>query len=254
VTSGEPFHWQFNTVTGATVGDDARLTHDAGGELWVRGGRLSRGAGYAEAPRPSRHDLARAGAILRLRRRGRYHIHASGVVDPAGRAWILTGTSGSGKSTMAYALARRGWSVLGDDGVILEQTPAGVVAYPWREALKVSVRLGPEFPELAGEESRVYPGDPRDRLPMHLSTARRAPVVALLCLAQGPDDTLTPIPAVDALIEVVRQSAWVFIPDADARTHLDALRRIVQSVATYRLIHSPRQLHAIENTLMSAAG
>ena len=252
VRPGEAFQWQFNQITGATVGDDARLTHDAGAQLWVRGGRLARGVGYETASRPSRQALARAGAILRLRRRGRYHIHASGVVDPLGRAWVLTGLSGSGKSTMAYALARRGWTVLGDDSVILEHTGAGVMAHPWREALRVSIRLEPEFPELAGEESRVMPGDPRDRLPMALTPARRAPVAAIVCLRQGPDDTLTRIPAIEALIEVVRQSAWVLIPDADARAHLDALRRIVQSVSTYRLIHSPRQLHAIEDTLMHA--
>jgi hypothetical protein len=249
--------WQYNAVAGITTGDDARLTHEAGGELWVRNDRLVRGAGYETAPRYSRHELARTGAILRLRRRGRYHIHASGVVDPRGRAWIFTGMSGSGKSTMAYALARRGWRVLGDDSVIIEPHTEGTrvtTAYAWRETLRVSAMLRPAFPELGDDaDARAIPGDARRRVPVDVAQAHSGPVVAVICLEQGEPDALTPIPAVEALVELVRQSAWVLIPDSAARPHLDALRALVTRVPTFRLTHSPRQLHAIFETLAQTA-
>jgi hypothetical protein len=159
--------WQFNDIHGYTQPDGARLIHQiAHAELWVREGRLVRGTGYQGASRASRHELARTGAILRLRQRRRYYIHAAGAVDPSGRAWLLTGPTGSGKSTLAYALARKGWPILGDDGVITEAARTGpVIAYRWREPLRVSTGLIPLFPELeAGtRHARMLPHDPRHR-------------------------------------------------------------------------------------------
>jgi hypothetical protein len=248
--TGHP--WRFNDVTGISDGDDAHLTHAAGGELWVHTDRLVRGAGYDTAPRRARWDLARAGAILRLRRKGRYHVHASGVVDPHGRAWIFTGVSGSGKSTMAYALARRGWRVLGDDSVIVEphREDDGVTAYAWRETLLVSARLAPEFPELGHDaEARAIPGDPRQRVPTRVSLAHSGPVAAVIRLAQGERDEIAPITAMEMLVELVRQSAWVVIRDPAARVHLEGLRSLSTRVPVLHLTHSPRQLQAIEETL-----
>ena len=251
--------WRFNAVTGISTGDDAALTHEAGGELWVRTDRLVRGAGYETALRQSRRELARTGAILRLRRRGRYHVHASGVVSPTGRVVLFTGVSGSGKSTMAYALARRGWRLLGDDSVIIEIEPdatdphaarSGVTAYAWRDTLLVSAALAGAFPELGADaDARAIPGDPRRRVPMNVGVAHSGPVAAVICLVQGPNDSLISIPPIQALVELVRQSAWVLIPDTAARPHLDALRTLVTRVPTLQLTHSPRQLHEIEATL-----
>jgi len=181
-------------------------------------------------------------------------VHASGVVSPEGRAWIFTGVSGSGKSTMAYALARRGWRLLGDDSVIVEphSSDAGVTAYAWRETLLVSANVAPAFPELVDADARAIPGDARRRFPVDVAVAHSAPVAAVICLEQGSDDALTPIPAVAALVELVRQSAWVLIPDEGARPHLEGLRALVTRVPAFRLVHSPRQLHAIEATLGQA--
>ena len=255
------FRWQFNAVVGTSRGTDAHLTHDAGAELWVRDGRLQRGPGYETIPAASRRELARAGAILRLRRAGRYHLHASGVVDPHGRAWVLSGVSGSGKSTLAYALARVGWRVLGDDGVILELVSSGAIAHAWREDLWVSTDLKHAFPELgayplvSGEsrDERPVLNDARRRLPRTMPAARRGPLVGMVFLNQGQSDQITRVSAVEALVHLIAQSAWVLIPDDDARRHLDALRVIATRVPAYRLTHSPRQLHVIADTLLAAA-
>jgi hypothetical protein len=250
-----PPEWQFNAVQGTTSADGARLTHVlTGAELIVRGGRLFRGAGYREAPSGPRRELARAGAILRLRQRRRYHIHAAGVVDPAGRAWLLVGPTGSGKSTLAYALARSGWTVLGDDGVIVEIQQSGVVAMGWREPLRVSRTLAGVFPELGGEHAaaRAIPGDLRQRAEMAVPAARAAPVAALIWIQQGPVDQLTSLSPTQALVDLVRESAWVLIADGGAAAHLEALRRLVTEVPSYRLVHSPAQLRDIPGTLLSA--
>jgi hypothetical protein len=247
--------WQFNAVQGTTHPDGARLRHVVtGAELIVRNGRLIGGAGYHDTPPGPRRELARAGAILRLRQRRRYHVHAAGVVDPSGRAWLLVGPTGSGKSTLAYALAREGWAVLGDDGVIVEIQPQGVVAMGWREPLRVSRTLAGIFPELASAhaDARAIPGDARQRAELAVPAAPRATVAALVWIQQGPVDQLVPLSPTQALVDLVRESAWVLIADGGAAAHLDALRRIVTEVPSFRLIHSPAQLQTIQATLLSA--
>ncbi|MBC7790866.1 MAG: hypothetical protein H7Z74_13035, partial [Anaerolineae bacterium] len=95
--------WRWGQVEASQNGEDLCLAHrDAQAQAWVRQGRVVRGTGYDGASRAVRHDLARTGAIVRLRQRGRYLVHAAGAVDEQGRAWLLAGDSGCGKSTLAY--------------------------------------------------------------------------------------------------------------------------------------------------------
>ncbi|HWE41975.1 MAG TPA: hypothetical protein VG432_05680, partial [Gemmatimonadaceae bacterium] len=153
--------WQWGDVDASDHGERTCLTHrHAGARLWVEAGRLMRGNGYDRAEAAVRQELARVGAIIRLRQRGRYLVHAAGVVDPCGRAWLLAGDSGSGKSTLAYALARNGWTVLGDDGVLIERRGGGLIAHGWREPLRVSRQLADVFPEIGDDALRASPGDP----------------------------------------------------------------------------------------------
>src|SRR5688500_2122420 len=157
----ETISWQWGEIDAMCCGDDVDLAHRrCGARLSVRGGRLVRGAGYAGATDEARRELARVGAIVRLRQRGRYLVHATGAVDPEGRAWLLSGDSGSGKSTLGYALTRAGWTSLGDDGVIIERDADGFRAYAWREPLRVSLGLVSEFPELGAQRDRARLDDP----------------------------------------------------------------------------------------------
>jgi len=55
----------------------------------------------------------------KLRGKGHLVLHGS-VVAKAGRAAILTGPSGAGKTTLAMALLERDWSLLADDLAVLE--------------------------------------------------------------------------------------------------------------------------------------
>lgn len=49
--------------------------------------------------------------------RGDLMLHAAGVVGPSGKAHLFLGSSGTGKSTLATALAAAGWPLVDDDGV-----------------------------------------------------------------------------------------------------------------------------------------
>ncbi|HET7584828.1 MAG TPA: hypothetical protein VFK13_07975 [Gemmatimonadaceae bacterium] len=250
---GADLPWKFGPVTGLVRGDTVHLRHDTeGAELHVRGGRLERGTGFESASRAARQVLARAGAIQRLRSRGRYHVHAAGVVDPTGRAWLLAGDSCSGKSTLTYALARAGWGVLGDDGVVVERDGDAVRCHAWREPLHVSDALIDHFPELARWAHAADVADPRRRMPVTAHTARSASLAAIIFVRFAAHDAVHHLRPLDALAALVRQSRWVMVNDRHAAAHLRLLAHMVQSVPVRLLEHSPAQLHRVAHTLAEA--
>jgi hypothetical protein len=242
--------WQWGEVDASDHGLRTCLTHrHEPAQLWVDRGRLVRGDGYAAAGGAVRRELARVGAIVRLRQRGRYLVHAAGAVDPMGRAWLLAGDSGSGKSTLAYALARSGWTVLGDDGVLIERAGPGLFARPWREPLRVSRGLMGAFPELDAGHLVAQWGDARCRIPMSMPTAASAPVIAVVLLERAASFAMTPIGPVSALAALVRLSPWVILDDDYARPHLELLRHAA-SQPVFRLGHTPNELQSLPDVLM----
>ena len=228
----------------SNVPDDR--TADA--RLWVDNGRLVRGTGYEGATAHVRQELARVGAIVRLRQRGRYLVHAAGAVDPGGRAWLLAGDSGSGKSTLAYALARAGWTILGDDGVLIERAGHGLVAHAWRDPLRVSLTLADAFPEVASPALRPAFGDARQRVSIGTRGARSAPVAAIVLIERAASFAIAPVSPVSALAALVRQSPWVILDDAFARPHLELLRHAATQ-PVFRLGHTAAELRSIPAVL-----
>lgn len=69
-----------------------------------------------------------------LQQRGELVLRAS-VVGRDGAAVVLLGPGGAGKSSLAWALSRRGWAVLADDlGVVRADATGALVAVPgWTE-------------------------------------------------------------------------------------------------------------------------
>ncbi|HXA97936.1 MAG TPA: hypothetical protein VN323_20410, partial [Candidatus Dormibacteraeota bacterium] len=108
-------------------------------------------------------------------------LHASAVIGAAGVA-AFCGPSGTGKSTIAVALARRGYSLWADDAVAVD-TDASV---PTAIRLPFTVRLRSDSARLLGAERERQPAAtaaPVDRQPATL---------AVLCmLRRTPDATTT---------------------------------------------------------------
>jgi hypothetical protein len=245
--------WRIGPIDIVATDTDA-LLHDtpSGARLRVSGTRLLRDAHYATAPREARIRLARAGAMIALRTRGRYQLHASAAVSPDGIAWLFAGPSGVGKSTLAYALARQGWRLLGDDGVVLEPVPGGARLHAWREPSQVSSALAAEFPELRERLHFENVNDPRRRIPMPTLTARHAPLGAIVFPRRSASDRLSPMTQTMALAELIVQSTQVLLADSETPRHFARLRDVIASVPSFRLEHTQKQLHAIAQTLRGA--
>lgn len=239
-------------MDGLTRGGDTYLMHTSGASLWVRAGRLRAAHGYADAPRPVRRELARVGAMVRLRALGRFHVHAAAVIAPDGGTWLLAGESGGGKSTLTYALAREGWPVLGDDGVVLERAGDDLVVHGWRDAMRVSIELARWFPELDARSDDVDWEDPRHRVPVDARFVRRGRPAGIIVVERGTHDTLTPLPPTAALAALIPQSAMVLLHDGHEAAHLDTLRTLVERAPALRLTHTEAQLHRMARTIAEA--
>jgi len=106
-------------------------------------------------------------------------LHASAVVGAAGVA-ALCGVSGTGKSTIAVALARRGYAIWADDAVAVDTAKPESTAVP----LPFRVRLhsdSAQFLDAAGERGTSAALD--------LVDAQPAPLAVLCMLRRIPDGT-----------------------------------------------------------------
>jgi hypothetical protein len=131
--------------------------------------------------------------------RGRPCLHASAAAID-GRAVVLLGPAGSGKSTLCAALCRHGAELVCDDAASLERTGTGVVAYTGYP----SIRLWPDSAAaLLGKDHGLAQVTPRtDKVRLARPVAAPRVDVARLVLLEGaePDSapTLEDVPAAAA--------------------------------------------------------
>lgn len=88
---------------------------------------------------PDEVEEAYTGIVLplALQALGQELIHSSGVVAPSGEVVAFAATTHAGKSTTAYALARRGHRLWSDDVVLFESDCEGIQSLPLPFSLKI---------------------------------------------------------------------------------------------------------------------
>ena len=140
------------------------------------------------------HVLPRVVAL-----RGDLMLHAAGAVGPSGRAHVLLGKTGAGKSTIVAALVASGWPMLDDDGIRVTDADdefraipgtAGVRLLP-DSATAVLPNVQPGRPVSDGNPKRRFTIDGQ-RLRM---AAKPAPIAGLYLLESSD----TPEPSVERL-------------------------------------------------------
>lgn len=112
---------------------------------------------------------------MALQALGREALHASAVLSPRGVV-AFCAQSQTGKSTLAFGLARRGYSQWADDAVVIEMRNGSPVALPlpFRVRLRQPAASFYDQPDNRGSGSVTLP----DRLP--------APLAAVCILARHP--------------------------------------------------------------------
>lgn len=142
-----------------------------------------------------------------LHQRGRLVLHASAVVGPAG-AVAVAAHSGTGKSTSAAVLVRRGYEMLTDDLLAIDLlTPVPTVP-PGGRGLKLwpasveavgagALDPGRLRPVVAGSDKQVWPLD---------AVSGPVPLVGLYVLEAAAGPTVVPLAGRHAVREVMSRS------------------------------------------------
>lgn len=202
---------------------------------------------------PAEIEKVRLGSASLLLRhlQGKLALHGAAVAV-GGRAMILLGRSGQGKSTLAASLcARAGATLFSDDAVALDPgpSPGTYVLSPvernhWLDA--------PARQALRAAQSLPGGGDVgEDKRPVAAPQvgSASAPLVAIVDLAFGDDETprLTAVGrGIDAIAALVPQAVRFVVDEPELqRRELEALAELVERVPVYRLVR-PRRLDLLE--------
>jgi hypothetical protein len=169
-------------------------------------------------------DAIVVGVIAGLSRSGILAIHA-GVVSLDGRAILVSGRSGRGKTTLVLALLRRGLDLLSDELALVAPDNRTVLAYP--RGLHVRPSALDLFPELGflaaiephelggGSEWAVGPDAIQRAFGTFVHDSARVSAVVLLDGDPVADamPELTPVPSAIGTMELLRgtpAAAWDF--------------------------------------------
>lgn len=231
-SEGEPafFHGvvQARAVAGALVLSDGAST----ARVAADGARVD--LSVAPASLADRHTfehvLALVALVVALRHRGLFHLHAAALALPDGRAALVAGGAGAGKSTLTLALLEHGLAYLGDDAAFLAAGPAGVQVLSFPRPFHVAPQTARMIPRLlpllgdryaVGDKRRL---DPRVAFPGRERATAGPPALVLLPEVSGrPRTEAEEVPSAVALGALIESSALVMVdglPGADRQLAL----------------------------------
>ena len=193
--------------------------------------------------------------LFALRRRGRFHVHAAALQNPAGEGWLLAGASGSGKSTTTALLARNGWRVSTEDIAFVESARDGAVGV---RGFRTRLALRPGGAELLSVRTGL---ELRDRgkigvWPEELGGSwipSIVPKVILFCNVGGEQTTLQRISGMDAMRGLMQWSMWVLFETVAATDHLELLSALTAQTRSFR-VHLGKDLFDRPDLLQEAVG
>ena len=138
----------FHTKDGSYLKADV----DAG-RAW---GRISKE--LLGAPRYIFTDLLMAPFMEMLKHRGFYGLHASALTKD-GTGYLFPGGAGSGKTTVALNLVKKGFQYLADDKVLLRNEDYGIAALAFTRRFNIDPDIGDVYSELSFlEDLKSLPG------------------------------------------------------------------------------------------------
>jgi hypothetical protein len=127
----------------------------------------------------------------------------SGVVGKSGKAVLLSGASGQGKSTLVAQFVARGWTYLSDEIAPIDPYAATVVPFPVMPYMRVSGRQ--DLPLTDVKEL--------DKIPVELTQEAIAtstlPIAGIYFLSYAPSSNgvdMTPCSPAMAVVEMLRNS------------------------------------------------
>jgi hypothetical protein len=178
------------------------------------------------------HVLALVALVVALRRFGLFHLHAAVLAEPDGRAILVAGGAGSGKSTLTLALleASPGLAWLGDDTALLSARPGGLAVLGFPRPFHLSGTTAAAFPRLGSLLGAPCGSGAKRRLEGRLAFPGRqrleasAPSLVILPeVVARPTSVVEAVPGAEALGALIESAALVVVdgmPAVDAQLAL----------------------------------
>lgn len=154
--------------------------------------------------------------LFLLARRGRTPVHASAFLL-GDVAIVLAGQSGSGKSTLALAATRRGYPVLTDDMVFVQQEPEFAV---W--GFPRPIHVFPTDAPGGNHQTRTRNSKLKAAIPLE-RPALRAERAALVVLQRGTELALERIDPGEAISALMDLDAGFDLLERESRTAIEKL-------------------------------
>jgi len=175
-----------------------------------------------------------------IRRHGLYTIHAT-ALEYNGRAILIPGNSGRGKTTSFISLLRSGYRYLSDDHPLLHDAGTYVEVLPFPIKINVTDATVQFFPELReASEQVLHPGVPKrffyaeDLYPTAVGERCQPALVLFPHVVDAPKSHLELLPKSRALEALLPQALLVYDQEV-ARREFKVLAKLVQQVDCYRL-------------------
>jgi len=191
---------------------------------------------------------------LALQAAGHEVLHASAVSDARG-VHVFCGASRSGKSTLAYALGRRGFEMWADDAVAFNVDGRGIAAVP----LPFVLRLREEVAEFFDVPTRIGQSDGKTEMLRHQASGPRE-IASVSLLERGRSSTIAPVSAQESLPAVLYHSFYFSLDDPSIVRRMGTqFLELVAEVPVFRVSMRPgldalaEMLDALEQRLLTPA-
>lgn len=234
----------FHTKDGSWLETDV-----AAGLAW---GRLSRG--LLEAPRYVFTDLMLAPLMEMLKHRGYFGLHAAALTRD-GSGYLFPGGVGSGKTTVALSLVRRGFRYLADDKVLLRKEASRVEALAFTRRFNIDPDIAGCYPELSFlEDLQPLPGSAKRPLDVTSVYADSFTFSLdpgyLVHLERSPStkSRIVPLSPQESLMRLVRQTVPAFAREVLAR-QLSLLAALAEQTEGHLLYNGEDLLETPERLL-----
>jgi hypothetical protein len=185
------------------------------------------------------HPLFTLPLVELLKRRGLYALHAAGVLWN-GRSLVLPGASGSGKSTLSIALARAGFTFLGDDTLFLQPRAEGLRLLAFPDEVDLTDETAAFFPELAEllatprrEGWRKHRLRAEETFGTPLAAEADPGFLVFPRISGRTESVLVPMEPGEALIELA--SNVLLTEPVSSQAHFDALGLLAAASSCWRL-------------------
>lgn len=192
-----------------------------------------------------------------LRRRGLHLIHAS-AIGQHGRAALIAGHSGAGKTTTMLTCVAAGFQFLGDDTTLLQRSPAGQTdVITLLSTMDLTDKTAAWFPQLAAHLSpqRSHTGKRQiilsEAFPASVAAQAQVSVILAPEITGQADTILAPASKASLLSDLLYYSVDLH-NEALTRRHVEFLAQVVEQTPVYRLLlgHDRRQIPVVIGQLL----